>query len=304
MDAHPVMLTAEQEKALLHAYRNDGDEAALAALIHHYQPLVRAQARKTQCHDDRLDDLISGGNEGLIEGIRRFDLTQGFRLGTFVVWYVKNGVQQAYYTDRYTVRRPGHGGGRYRGIARRAIDAQITLGFSHKTSLSDADIEALAAHLGETPQTVARSLAMFHPDFSVDAPVGQGKDGPTILDTLESECETPEDIITHRQESTRSRRLVAAGLKSLSDRERAIVTERYMRDPPATLDELGRRFGLSRERIRQIEKAALEKAKKGIRAADWREMAPRRHNINEPSSHAMPARAPRQASQGYPQACA
>lgn len=196
-------------------------------------------------------DLIQEGCQGLMEAVRRFDHTRGCKLSTYAVWWIRQYLMKAVIRQGRLVRIPvslHHGD----SSIRRAIDE-----FAMETGQSPT-LEELAEHMGRDVRELEEIYLSTAPPLSLDH-TGSEHDA-TIADFLESRFQPPDS----RALRSDTRERIDAALKSLSDREKTIITLRFglMDGEPCTLEQLGRVFGISRERVRQIESRTLEKLRK------------------------------------------
>ena len=240
------MLEREEEERLMREARA-GNQAALQKLLSSHLRLVLAYARRYVRSGICLEDLVAEGNLGLVEATRRFDPTRGTRFGTYAAWWVRAFVRRFAYANRRIVALPS---------TRNARKVIASLGRTQRE---------LAADLGETPtrEDVADALGVTSEDVEMvevalgcrDVPVFPAEADPFLADARSS----PEDEAAANEDADRNRAVVEKALCGLTARERHILTRRILDDDTATLAALGDDMGLSRERIRQIEKRAQEK---------------------------------------------
>jgi RNA polymerase sigma-32 factor len=187
-----------------------------------------------------LEDIIQQGNVGLLRAALKFDTRKGCRLATYAAYWIRAEIRE-YVVRGYRIVRLGT-----TKAERRALRAfRVT---------STGDAAALAALSGMKPERAELLLPLLaQRETSIDAPRG---DHGTFLDGLASPRPTPEDDVRQRETSGRVQEAVGRALRALTDRERLIVCERLMTDEPRTLQELGARLGVSKERVRQLEERA------------------------------------------------
>jgi RNA polymerase sigma-32 factor len=246
-------LTVEQEHRLSHEWQAHGDEAALARLVQAHLGLVIRIAMEFRHSGPSMEDLIQEGNLGLTIAARRFDPSRATRLATYATYWIRACMLE------HVVR--SHGPVRI-GTTRSQRKIFFGLGRARRKLEREgevADAEALAAALGVQREDIeAMTPRLTGRDISLDAPRGID-DRREVGALLAEDAPNPEDVVAgHEEDDSRKNRLFE-GLKILDPRERAIIKARHMRQRPATLASLGKKFGISRERVRQLELRAKAK---------------------------------------------
>jgi len=216
-------------------------------LVEANQGLVMSIAKRARCEGLELSDLVQEGNVGLMQAVDRFDCERGYRFGTYATFWIRQSISAARANKARTIRLPTHvlRAGRALGRARRAIEQQCARA---------ATVGEMAAATGLSVGAVASALRAIEEPRSLDAP----GEGMALHDALED----PDAV--HPLEAIASRELANAGgtlLKHLTPREQLVLRMRFgfAGRRPRTLTEIGQRFSLTRERIRQIESGALQK---------------------------------------------
>lgn len=259
---HPL-LSPEEERALARSYRENGDRRAAHALVTANLRFVVRVASRYAGYGLRLADLIQEGNLGLLKAVTKFDPDQGIRLVTYASWWIRAYIQ-SYILQSWSMVKIGT-----TQAQRRLFFALARTRRALARPGEDDDLdERVARHLRVRPEEVREaSRRMEGRDQSLDAP---GPDGSlSSLDRLVAGEELPDEQLSRVRESARVRRGVHEALAQLDDRERTIAEQRFMADDPTSLQDLGDRFGFSRERARQLEIRARGK----LRAA-LEELAP------------------------------
>jgi RNA polymerase primary sigma factor len=211
-----------------------------------------------------LLDLIQEGNLGLMHAIEKFDHRRGVKVSTYAVWWIRQSIARAIADQGRTIRIPVH----MKEVAQRVFRAKRTL---YQKLGYDPSIEAIAMRAGATPQTVERVMSLAQEPASLDLPVGE--DGDATLGDL---IAAPDAVDPHAVvEATALRKHVADALADLTPREQRILHMRFGLAGMSehTLEEVGKSFGVTRERIRQIEAKALEKLRRPSRANKLRAFA-------------------------------
>ena len=235
-------LPAAEERELARRFRA-GDRRAGDRLVQACLPFVMLIAREYRCWGVPLEDIIQQGNLGLLKAAIRFDPDRECRLVTYAAYWVRAEIRE-YVVRAYRMVRLGTTKGE-----RRALRAY------RKTR--ETDPTRLAEMSGLSPAAVEKLMPLLAGrDVSVDAPTATGT---TVLDRLASNDATPEDRVMADQKSAQTQAEIAAFLRDLPARERTILRERWMSETPVTLQRLGERFGISKERVRQLEERTLAK---------------------------------------------
>lgn len=248
-----TLLTPEQEKELAARIKR-GDKAARERMITANLRLVVKLATGYANLGLPLLDLISEGNIGLMKAVERFDPAKGGKLSTYAAWWIKQSIKRALANQSKTIRVPVH---QIEKIAKiRRLNDRLTAELGHEPS-----DEELADEVGLTAAKVAALKGSAISPASLDAPVGKG-DGETLFGDMISD-ENAEDPLEHLEEKDAHANLEES-LKVLTPRERDIIKARYGLGGATTktLEDIGEKFGITRERIRQIQVGALRKLRR------------------------------------------
>jgi RNA polymerase sigma-32 factor len=259
------LLTSDQEHMLAKRWREHGDWEAAHKLVTSHLRLVAKIAMGYRGYGLPLSDLISEGNVGMVQAVKRFDPDRGFRLATYAIWWIRAAIQEYVLRSWSLVRMGTTAAQKKLFFGLRKIKGRLN-------AIEDGDLPP------ETVDTISRELAvpktdvvemnrrLASDDCSLDARVNG--DGEAVwLDRLADERANPEADVGAVEELRGRQDLLQRAIANLRDRERHILTERRLSDPPKTLAELGQIYGVSRERVRQIEVRAFQKVSQGIRAA-------------------------------------
>ena len=247
-------LDRETERALARRWR-EGDKRAGEQIVEACLPFVIAVALEYRRWGVPIEDIIQQGNLGLLRAATKFDLSKECRLATYAVYWIRAEIRE-YVVRGYRVVRLGTTKGE-----RRALRAYRTT--------RESDPEKLAAVSGLSPERVAILLPLLAArEASLDAST---PDSTPLADRMASNAPTPEDEVSSSEMRVRARDAVNEALRALSDREQMIIRERMMNDDPLTLQELGDRLGVSKERVRQLEERARGKLRSSLE--DLREYA-------------------------------
>jgi RNA polymerase sigma-32 factor len=210
-----------------------------------------------------VSELISEGNVGMMQAVKRFDPERGFRLATYAMWWIRAAIQE-YILHSWSLVKMGTTAAQKKLFFNlRRIKGRIQA--LEEGDLSPENVKKIATELQVPEQDVIdmnRRLAA--PDHSLNAPIRMEGDGEW-MDWLEDDNENQETILADREEIEKRSALLGRAMKNLNPRERHILTERRLKEEPSTLEDLSHVYGISRERVRQIEVRAFEKLQKAIR---------------------------------------
>jgi RNA polymerase sigma-32 factor len=252
------ILSAGEEVALARRWRDHGDRAAFDRLVVSYLKLVMKVAYGFRGYGLPMADLISEGNIGLVRAVERFDLEKGFRLSTFAVWWIRAMVGD-HIIRNWSLVRIGSNADQKK-IFFNLNRAKRKLGLRDEVDLSTRDVDALARLMGTGSGQIASMNVRMLPTVSLNTPkFSDDPDGGEIMDSIPDKSANPEEILVGQDEHERRVALIGQAVESLKDRERVIFEARCLAEDPETLEQLAVKFGVSRERIRQIEVRAFEK---------------------------------------------
>jgi RNA polymerase sigma-32 factor len=250
------LLTAEQEDCLARRWREEGDRRAADKLIAAHLRMVVRMAVKLKGYGLQLQDLIAEGNVGLMRALESYDPERGHRFATYATWWVRAAMFE--YVLRFsTPVKFGLSAERKRLFFNlRSAKARVTQGGA---TIDDAKMAEIAKELG-VGAGMLRDMdqLMSSPGRSLDETVS-AEDDTTLLERLADDKPDAEEVLSEREELHIRRRQLADAWTCLSQRERDIVTERKLREQPQRLEDLAQRYNISRERVRQIESAAMAK---------------------------------------------
>jgi len=264
--AFPI-LKADEEFMLAERYLKHDDNEAAHRLVTSHLRLVAKIAMQYRGYGLPIADLISEGNIGLMKAVKKFEPERGFRLSTYAMWWIKASVTE-YVLKTWSMVKMG------------TMAAQKKLFFSLRKAkrrleiIDNSEINPEhAKHLSQQfnlpeSEIVHMNSRMTIRDQSLNTPVSRAEEGSIeVQDTLLDEGPSPESIVAEREETDIRNGLLKLALDELPERERDIFIERRLKDEPITLEEIGKGYGISRERVRQLENRAFEKVQKSIREA-------------------------------------
>ncbi len=258
------MLKPEEEQQLAEAWVERQDRRAFDLLVKSHMRLAVKIASKYGRSGLPIGDLISEANIGLVKAVQRFDPSRGFRLATYALWWIRAEVQ-SYVLHNWSMIK----GGNTAALKRLFFNLRQTqrrLGFQDRV-MTDAEAAKVAEELGASVEEVREMEHRFAtPVTSLNVPVGEDGDSEA-LDLLADDSDTVEYRLAEKSEMDARRALMVEALTILGDRERHIFVSRNLSDQPVTLETLAQQYGVSKERIRQIESGAYKKVARRVRSS-------------------------------------
>ncbi|GAA4741248.1 RNA polymerase sigma factor RpoH [Sphingomonas daechungensis] len=269
------ILAPEEEYMLAKRWREHGDTDAAAKLVNSHLRLVAKIAMGYRGYGLPVSELISEGNIGLMQGVKKFEPDRGFRLATYAMWWIRASIQEFILRSWSLVKMGTTAAQKKLFFNLRRMKNQIEA--FEEGDLKPADVAKIAKDLGVTEEEVVsmnRRMGMGG-DTSLNAPLASTEGEGQWQDFLVDEGPLQDERIAEDQESRVRHDLLMDALETLNEREKFILTERRLTDEPKTLEELSQVYGVSRERIRQIEVRAFEKLQSAlIRLAGEKRLLP------------------------------
>ena len=259
------MLEPDEEYMLAKRWREHDDSEAAHRLVTSHLRLVAKIAMGYRGYGLPVSELISEGNVGMMQAVKRFDPDRGFRLATYAMWWIRASIQE-YILHSWSLVKMGTTAAQKKLFFNlRKIKGQLQA--IEEGDLSPENVKAVAERLNvPEADVISMNRRLASQDHSLNAPLKIDGDGEW-QDWLVDETESQEIALADRQELGKRQKLLSQALGSLNERERHILTQRRLRDEPTTLEDLSQEYGISRERVRQIEVRAFEKLQKSIRNA-------------------------------------
>jgi len=263
------MLTADEEYVLAKRWREHGDTEAAHRLVTSHLRLVAKIAMGYRGYGLPVSELISEGNVGMMQAVKRFEPDRGFRLATYAMWWIRAAIQE-YILHSWSLVKMGTTAAQKKLFFNlRRLKAQMRQ--IDEGDLPPESVTQIAKRLDVTEDDVVQmNRRLAAPDHSLNAPVRQEGAGEW-QDWLVDPSETQEEVLAESEELGKRSQLLTEAMQGLNQRERHILEQRRLKDEPATLEDLSQEYGISRERVRQIEVRAFEKLQKAIKAAAVRE---------------------------------
>ncbi|GAB0118812.1 RNA polymerase sigma factor RpoH [Acidisoma sp. 7E03] len=274
------MLTAEEELSLSKAWRDSGDVEAAHKLVTSHLRLVAKIAMGYRGYGLPMGELVSEGNVGMMQAVKRFDPDRGFRLATYAMWWIRAAIQE-YILHSWSLVKMGT------TAAQKKLFFNLRRLKGQMQAIEDGDLRpeqvAEISRVLDVPEqdVVNMNRRLAAPDHSLNAPVRADSEGEW-QDWLVDDGDSQEVQIADREEMSDRKALLATALKTLNERERHILIERRLKDEATTLEDLSQQYRISRERVRQIEVRAFEKLQKSMKA----QIADRRQQITKDGEQA------------------
>ncbi len=259
------ILSAEDEAAYVRRWQEDRDPEALRQLVGSHLRLVIKIARGQSGYGLPLADLISQGNLGLMRAVEKFDLDRGVRFSTYAMWWIRAAIQE-YVLQSWSLVKIGTTASqkklffnlrrmksRMQAFDQVDLSPEMAAAIAEELDVSESEVTDMNDRLGASDRSLNQTLT------------GESED--EWQDVLVEESADPEAVAIEHDEMSWRRRLLEEGLIVLNERERRILGARRLKDDPVTLEALGREYGISRERVRQIENRAFQKLQAAVRDA-------------------------------------
>ena len=258
------MLEPQEEYSLAKAWREEGDLDSAHKLVTSHLRLVAKIAMGYRGYGLPVSELVSEGNIGMMQAVKRFDPERGFRLATYAMWWIRAAIQE-YVLHSWSLVKMGTTASQKKlffNLRRLKRDMKAI----DDGELSPDQVSYIAKSLVVPErEVISMNRRLIGGDQSLNAPIMHGDAGAgEWQDWLADDRASQEDNLGDAQETAQRQKLLTKAMTSLNERERDIITSRRLSDPPITLDGLSQKFGVSRERIRQIEVRAFEKLQEKI----------------------------------------
>jgi RNA polymerase sigma-32 factor len=260
------MLAKDQEFMLAKAWQQHQDPQAAHQLVTSHLRLVAKIAMGYRGYGLPIGEVISEGNVGLMQAVKKFDPDKGFRLATYAMWWIRASIQE-YILRSWSLVKMGT------TAAQKKLFFNLRKAKSEIAALQEGDlrpdqVSQIATKLGVLDEeVVSMNRRLSGGDASLNSPLRSDSESEWQDWLVDDVTPSQESVVADSQEMNLRMSLLEAAMTELSERERHILTERRLKDEPTTLEELAGEYGVSRERVRQIEVRAFEKLQKSMRAA-------------------------------------
>jgi RNA polymerase sigma-32 factor len=256
------MLEPQEEFMLAKRWREHDDRDAAHKLVTSHLRLVAKIAMGYRGYGLPIGEVISEGNVGLMQAVKRFEPDKGFRLATYAMWWIRASIQE-YILRSWSLVKMGT------TAAQKRLFFNLRKTKSQISALEEGDlrpdqVKHIATKLGVTEDEVISMNRRLGGDTSLNAPIRADTESGEWQDWLVDESDDQETLLARNEESSNRHEALQGALGVLNDRERRIFEARRLADDPITLEELAEEFGVSRERVRQIEVRAFEKVQKSV----------------------------------------
>ena len=266
------MLQPEEEFMLGKRWKEHGDANAAQKLITSHLRLVAKIAMGYRGYGLPIGEVISEGNVGLMQAVKKFEPDKGFRLATYAMWWIKASIQEFVLRSWSLVKMGTTANQKKLFFNLRKVKSQIEA--LEEGDLRPDQVKLIATKLGVTEADVISMNRRLGGDTSLNAHLRDDSDGEW-QDWLVDDSDNQEEVLAQSEESSMRHGLLKDAMGKLTDRERRVFEARRLQDDPSTLEDLSQEFGVSRERIRQIEVRAFDKVQKAVKNASQRLLAPK-----------------------------
>ncbi|MBM3520991.1 MAG: RNA polymerase sigma factor RpoH [Alphaproteobacteria bacterium] len=266
------MLQPEEEFMLAKRWREHGDSVAAHKLITSHLRLVAKIAMGYRGYGLPIGEVISEGNVGLMQAVKKFEPDKGFRLATYAMWWIKASIQEFVLRSWSLVKMGTTASQKKLFFNLRRLKGQIQA--LEEGDLKPDHVKKIAKRLGVSEDDVVSMNRRLAGDASLNAQIRADSEGEW-QDWLVDDSDSQETVMVRNEETEVRHKLLGEAMTKLTDRERRVFEARRLQEEPMTLEDLSQEFGVSRERIRQIEVRAFEKVQKEVKNAAQRTMAPR-----------------------------
>lgn len=256
------MLEPNEEYMLAKSWQEHGDTEAAHKLVTSHLRLVARIAMGYRGYGLPIGEVISEGNVGLMQAVKRFEPDKGFRLATYAMWWIRASIQEYILRSWSLVKMGTTAAQKKLFFNLRRVKGQLQA--FEDGDLKPEHVDTIADRLGVSKDDVVSMNRRLGGDASLNAPIRAEAESGEWQDWLVDDVPDQEEMLAESEELERRRDYLSAALSSLNDREKRIFEARRLAEEPLTLEELSTEFGVSRERIRQIEVRAFEKVQKAV----------------------------------------
>jgi RNA polymerase sigma-32 factor len=257
------MLEPQNEYMLAKRWREHGDRDAAHKLVTSHLRLVAKIAMGYRGYGLPVSEVISEGNVGLMQAVKRFEPEKGFRLATYAMWWIKAAIQE-YILRSWSLVKMGTTANQKK-LFFNLRKAKSKISALEEGDLRPDQVKLIAKRLGVTERDVVDMNRRLGGDVSLNAPIREDGNSGEWQDWLVDDVSDQETRLAESEESDNRRKALGDALSVLNDRERRIFEARRLADDPITLEDLAAEFGVSRERVRQIEVRAFQKVQRAVK---------------------------------------
>jgi RNA polymerase sigma-32 factor len=257
------MLEPDEEYMLAKKWRDYGDRNAAQKLITSHLRLVAKIAMGYRGYGLPIGEVVSEGNVGLMQAVKKFEPERGFRLATYAMWWIRASIQE-YILRSWSLVKMGTTANQKK-LFFNLRKAKGNISALEEGDLKPDQVAQIATHLGVSERDVVDMNRRMSGDMSLNAPMREDNEGEW-QDWLVDESASQENLLADQEEASHRHGALVEALSQLNERERKIFEARRLRDEPVTLEALSEDYGISRERVRQIEVRAFEKVQEAVRS--------------------------------------
>ena len=259
------LLSPEDEYMFAKRWKEHEDPEAARRLVTSHLRLVAKIAMGYRGYGLPVSEIVSEGNVGLMQAVKRFEPDKGFRLATYAMWWIRASIQE-YVLRSWSMVKLGTTAAQKK-LFFNLRKAKSNIGAIEEGDLTPEHVATLSDRLGVTPTELTdMNRRLSGPDASLNAPL-RSESESEWQDWLADDTADQETRLAEREEMGNRHALLVDAMKDLTERERDIIQARRLQDEPVTLEDLSQKYGISRERVRQIEVRAFEKLQRGMKAA-------------------------------------
>lgn len=258
------ILTKEEEYEYGKRVKNSGDKEAAKALVQSHLRLVVKIATKFRKYGLSIKDLVSEGNLGLIHAVKKFDPDKGFRFSTYAMWWIKAFMQE-YILRSWSLVKIGTTAAQRKLFFNLKKIKKVIFNSERDLPLNNNQIKTIANILNVSESEVGEmDSRLNNNDISIDATIDSDSQ-QSLANNIESGGKSQEEYAIEKQQSNRGSKLIKKAFQALDERQKDVIFHRQLSENPLTLDELSKKYNISKERVRQIEVAAINKMRKEIK---------------------------------------
>ena len=258
------MLEPQEEYMLAKRWREHDDRDAAHRLVTSHLRLVAKIAMGYRGYGLPISEVVSEGNVGLMQAVKRFEPEKGFRLATYAMWWIKASIQE-YILRSWSLVKMGTTANQKK-LFFNLRKAKSKISALEEGDMRPEQVKQIATRLGVTEQDVIDMNRRLGGDASLNAPIRDDGEPGEWQDWLVDDADNQETILADQEEMEERRKMLVEAMDVLNERERKIITARRLQEEPQTLEELSQEYGISRERVRQIEVRAFEKLQKSMKS--------------------------------------
>ena len=260
------MLEPQEEYMLAKRYQEHDDRNAAHKLVTSHLRLVAKIAMGYRGYGLPIGEVVSEGNVGLMQAVKKFDPERGFRLATYAMWWIKASITEYILKSWSMVKLGTVASQKKLFFSLRNLKGRLNILDSGELTPEQARLLSDKMNVS-SDEIIKMNRRLSARDMSLNAPLSVDEEGAEFQDTLVSETPSPEYQVAEAEEFSHHSSIMRSVIDTLPERERDIIVERRLNEDPKTLEQLGKKYGISRERVRQLEVRAFDKVQKAVTEA-------------------------------------